>query len=152
MKMEEAAPAKYQCASSSRPVNYLYGVGVAAHAFFLRPRRGSCKTLRTALTIYCTVSVKLVEFCTAVVTSFAITATVWLWGAGVGCGLTPPPEHPLTLKESITVSAPSVDLASTATPHEYDGCVATYGLAVGDVKESRDDNPTRDLQMATDRT
>jgi hypothetical protein len=32
------------------------------------------------------------------------------------------------------------------------GCVATYGLLVGDVKESRNDNPTRDLQMATDRT
>jgi hypothetical protein len=31
-------------------------------------------------------------------------------------------------------------------------CVATSGLLGGDVKESRNGNPTRDLQMATDRT
>lgn len=32
------------------------------------------------------------------------------------------------------------------------GWVATSGLLSGDVKESRNGNPTRDLQMATDRT
>jgi hypothetical protein len=35
---------------------------------------------------------------------------------------------------------------------QQDGCVATSGLLAGDVKESRNGNPTRDLQMATDRT
>src|SRR5271163_3790132 len=32
------------------------------------------------------------------------------------------------------------------------GCVATFRVAGGDVKESRNGNPTGDLQMAADRT
>jgi hypothetical protein len=36
--------------------------------------------------------------------------------------------------------------------HDCRGCVATSGLLCGDVRESRNGNPTRDLQMAADRT
>jgi hypothetical protein len=32
------------------------------------------------------------------------------------------------------------------------GCVATFGLLAGDVKQSRNDNPTGDLVMAADPT
>jgi hypothetical protein len=46
---------------------------------------------------------------------------------------------------SLCQSAPRVAI-------RVSGCVATSGLLCGDVKESRNGNPTRDLQMATDRT
>ena len=88
-----------------------------------------------------------------------------LLGAMIGCGgsgsgsstTTPPPPPSLTITSISNISPlPLTPVQISTSGLNVNSAVMDVlqlsGLLAGDVKESRDDNPTRDLQMAADRT